>query len=54
MNAFITMVMYLLWGLSIIGVLAAVFTKFQHPDINLIVLVLLMFTLINSLFTKKA
>ena len=45
--------MYLLWALSLAGVLLAVFTKFQYADVNLIVLVLLMFTLINSLFTKK-
>ncbi len=54
MNAFITIVMYLLWGASLLGILVATFTKFQYADINMIVLVLLMFTLINSLFTRKA
>ena len=46
----ISALMYVLWTLTIIAVLSATFTNFQYPDLDLIAGVLLVFSIINSLF----
>jgi len=45
-----TIFLYLLWTLTIIGILIVTFTNFQYEDLNLIAALLLVFTLINSYF----
>ena len=44
----ISLVMYLLWILTIIAILATTFTDFQYEDLNMIAVVLLVFAVINS------
>jgi len=53
MNKLISFVMYLLWIVTIIGILAATFTSFRYEDLNLIAFVLLVFTSINTFFAVK-
>ena len=50
MNRLVTVIMYLLWILNIIAVLATTFTNFRYLDLNMIALVLFGFALINSFF----
>ena len=51
MNKFITAIMYLLWTLTVIFLLAAVFTNFKFIDINAIAIILTAFTILNAFFT---
>jgi hypothetical protein len=51
MNKFIAIFMYIMWTLSLIGILVVTFTNFQYVDLNVIVGVLLFFTLINTFFS---
>ena len=53
MNKFVTFVMYILWTISLVGILTITFTNFQHMDLNIIVGVLFFFTLLNTFFTVK-
>ena len=48
MTLFITIMMYVLWIVSISGIVTLVFTGFQYMDLNIIVFVLVLFTVINS------
>jgi hypothetical protein len=50
MGKMITVVMYVLWILTIILGLIAVFSDFKYEDINLIALLLLVFTILNTFF----
>ena len=50
MNAIINIVMYCMWAVVIIAVLAATFTNFSYLDLNIIAMVLFIFTLINTYF----
>ena len=54
MNTIINIVMYCMWALSIIAILAATFTNFAYLDLNVIAIVLLVFTLVNTFFTVAA
>jgi len=49
----ISIVMYILWTFTIIAILAATFTNYQYPDLNLMAGVLLAFAVINSLFAAS-
>ena len=51
MNRILTIMMYLLWTFTLLGILIITFTNFQYIDLNVIVAVLLFFTLINSFFS---
>ena len=53
MNKIFTVIMYLLWSLSLIGILIITFTNFQYVDLNTIVLVLFAITLLNTFFEIK-
>lgn len=50
MEKLIVVVMYLLWVLTIIFILATTFTKFEYIDLNVIALVLFGFALLNTFF----
>ena len=50
MNKFVTVTMYVLWICTIIIGLIAVFNDFKYEDINLIALLLLVFTTLNTFF----
>ena len=50
MDRFFSIVMYLLWIAAIIAVLCATFTNFQYEDVNLLAGILLIFSMINSIF----
>jgi len=50
MHIFVTVMMYLMWILTIAFVLAATFNDFQYEDLNLFAIVFLAFSLINSFF----
>ena len=50
MEKLISLVMYLLWIITVVMVLAATFTNFQNEDLNIIATVLLIFSSLNSFF----
>ena len=47
------MIMYIFWIASLIGILIVTFTNFQYLDLNVIVGVLFIFTLVNTYFIIK-
>ena len=51
MNKFLTVVMYIFWIASLIGILVITFTGFQYMDLNMMVGILLLFTILNTFFT---
>ncbi|HOD11969.1 MAG TPA: hypothetical protein PLO93_00980 [Candidatus Omnitrophota bacterium] len=53
MNKLIMIMMYALWTLTLIGILVVTFTSFQYPDLNIVVLLLAVFALINTYFSLK-
>jgi len=53
MNKFIAVMMYVLWILTLIGILVVTFTSFQYPDLNIVVLLLTIFALANTYFSLK-
>ena len=53
MSKFMTIIMYILWIVSLIGILVITFTGFKYTDLNLIVAVIFSLTVINSFFTSK-
>ncbi|MFP4473675.1 MAG: hypothetical protein ACLFPX_07430 [Candidatus Omnitrophota bacterium] len=55
MGRFMNIIMYLLWTLTIIMVLAATFTEFEYTDLNAIAVVLFLFSFLNSflMITRK-
>ncbi|MDP8266974.1 MAG: hypothetical protein P9M07_08580 [Candidatus Aceula meridiana] len=53
MGRFVTLIMYSLWTLTVIGVLVITFQGFQYPDLNILVGILLVLTVINSYFSIK-
>ena len=53
MDKMVTMVMYILWTLTLIGVLAVTFTKFEYTDLNFIVGALFVLTIVNSYLVIK-
>ena len=53
MNQLFTIIMYILWIISLIGLLVITFTNFQYLDLNVIVVILFALTLINSFFTLR-
>ena len=54
MNTIVTIVMYALWVLALIGILLITFTNFQHLDLDIIVSVIFLFTLVNTFFVIKS
>ena len=54
MNTIMSIVMYCLWAVTILAVLATTFTNFSYLDLNVIAIVLLVFTLINTFFVVAA
>lgn len=50
MERFFTVVMYVMWIVSIIGILVITFRNFEYLDLNIIVGVFFLFTLFNTLF----
>ena len=46
----ISLFMYLLWIVTLIMILAATFTNFQNEDLNIMAVVLLIFSTLNSFF----
>ena len=53
MDKFVTVMLYFLWTLSLIGILVVVFTSFQYSDLNIIILIIIIFTLANTYFSLK-
>ncbi|MDD3374290.1 MAG: hypothetical protein PHY73_01020 [Candidatus Omnitrophica bacterium] len=53
MSKLIIIMMYALWTITLIGILAITFTSFRYTDLNIIVLVLATLTLINTYITIK-
>ena len=45
--------MYVMWAVSLIGVLLITFQNFEYEDLNMIVGVIFFFTLVNTFFTLK-
>ena len=50
MNMIMSIVMYCMWAATILAVLASTFTNFSYLDLNVIAVVLLAFTLVNTYF----
>ncbi len=50
MQRFLSIVMYVLWTVTIVAVLSATFTNFQYEDLNILAAVLLFFAILNSIF----
>jgi len=50
-SKFRTIIMYFLWVLAIIALLATTFTNFQYFDLNVLAFALLFFAFINSFFS---
>lgn len=48
MSIFINIFMYVMWAVALIAVLATTFTNFTYLDLNVIAIVLLAFSLVNS------
>ncbi len=53
MGKFVTIMLYFLWTLALVGILVVTFTSFQFMDINIIVLIVVIFTLLNTYFSFK-
>lgn len=53
MDKFVMVMLYILWTLTLLGVLIITFTSFQYLDLNIIVLSLAIFTLINTYFSFR-
>jgi len=51
MGGLITLIMYVLWVVTIIAILASTFTGFEYLDLNVIAVVLFVFALLNTYFT---
>ena len=51
MGKLITIVMYFLWILAILSVLATTFTDFQYEDLNAMAIVFTVFAALNSYLT---
>jgi hypothetical protein len=49
-DRFLSIVMYVLWIVTIIVILSTTFTNFQYEDLNLLAGVLLFLSVINSIF----
>lgn len=50
MDKFFTIVMYMMWAVSLAGILVVTFSNFQYLDLNIIVGVFFLLTLVNTLF----
>ena len=50
MEKLISLVMYLLWIVTVLMILAATFTNFQNEALNIFAVVLLIFSGLNSFF----
>ncbi|HOW35265.1 MAG TPA: hypothetical protein PL155_02465 [Candidatus Omnitrophota bacterium] len=50
MDIFFTVVMYVMWAVSLAGILIITFSNFQYLDLNIIVGVFFLLTLVNTLF----
>ncbi len=53
MNKIFTLILYILWTVSLIGLLIITFSNFQYTDLNTIVIILFIFTIINTFFAVK-
>ncbi len=53
MERLITAIMYILWCMSLIGLLVITFTSFRYEDLNLIVVILVLFTILNTFLVLK-
>ena len=51
MGGLIGLIMYALWSLTIIAILASTFTGFEYLDLNVIAVALFLFALLNTYFT---
>jgi hypothetical protein len=54
MNLLMTIVMYVMWAVTLIAILATTFTNFAFLDLNIIAIVLLTFSLVNTFFITSA
>ena len=53
MNKFFLIVLYILWAVSLAGIFGTIFTNFQYSDLNLLVGIIFIFTLVNTFFRIK-
>jgi len=53
MDKFFTLIMYVLWMATLVGLVIITFTNFQYIDLNVIVCVLAIFTGVNTIITIK-
>ncbi len=53
MDKLVAVMLYILWTLTLVGILVITFTSFQYLDLNIIVLLLAIFTLINTYFSLR-
>ncbi len=51
MSQFMTIVLYLMWSLSLMGILLITFQEFRYEDLNAIVGILFFFTILNTFFS---
>lgn len=48
MEKLLTIFMYVLWAVSLLGLLVITFTSFKYMDLNVIVGILFFFTILNT------
>ena len=53
LNVFFTFILFVLWIVSLLGLLVITFTNFKYPDLNIIVAVFFFFAILNSFFKVK-
>ena len=53
MSKLVTVIMYVLWAVSLIGLLMITFTNFQYPDLDALVIIVFFFTALNTAITVK-
>jgi len=50
MEKLITLMMYVLWVITVVMGLLAIFTDFKYDDLNIMALLFLVFTALNTFF----
>ena len=48
-----TVLLYILWALSLAGLIAITLNRFQYPDLNIVVGILSFFAMLNTVFSIK-
>ena len=48
-----TILLYILWALSLAGLIAITLNRFQYPDLNIVVGILVFFAMFNTFLAAK-